>query len=353
MQYRALLILYCLLHFQGERSIFGVYHLLKGKRSSQTIQDGKLFKLSHLFQAMPDLKRVDVVETVEQLHRTGYLFEKKEGTFIPSTKGKQQIAIRLSKRPLPQYFHGWNYGQAADILWKRLSLTIQTLSNIKEENKRFYPINRDIHIQKWVRNNILVHRKDTEAFIESIYNECTSLLDQVSTLEADIFTLRLSGSHRFGYTFDQLASKFRADEDEVYLLFQNVLHFFISELEQQNNHYKLLSVFIDDVKEQVPLTVSTKKTYYLLKQQLAVDEISRIRRLKHSTIEDHIVEIALHDPTFNIEAFVPNEIQSQIKDAAETLGVRRMKPIMDSLDKSITYFQIRLVLARAGDPIES
>lgn len=37
-------VLYCLKQLNGERTVSSIYYLLKGKRSSQTLQDGNMFE---------------------------------------------------------------------------------------------------------------------------------------------------------------------------------------------------------------------------------------------------------------------------------------------------------------------
>ena len=51
------MILFCLQKINGERTIYSIYHLLKGKKSSQTIQDTHLFHLQPLFQTYTNLSR--------------------------------------------------------------------------------------------------------------------------------------------------------------------------------------------------------------------------------------------------------------------------------------------------------
>ena len=50
------IILFCLQKINGERTIYSIYHLLKGKKSSQTIQDTHLFHLQSLFQTEYELE---------------------------------------------------------------------------------------------------------------------------------------------------------------------------------------------------------------------------------------------------------------------------------------------------------
>ncbi|MEK1830635.1 hypothetical protein AAAC51_20805 [Priestia megaterium] len=53
MNYIQVSILFCIKQLKGERTAYGIYHLLTGKKSAQTIQDGKIlefrFFFSHLF----------------------------------------------------------------------------------------------------------------------------------------------------------------------------------------------------------------------------------------------------------------------------------------------------------------
>lgn len=39
-------LLHCLKQLNGERTVSSIYYLLKGKRSSQTLQDGNMFRIS-------------------------------------------------------------------------------------------------------------------------------------------------------------------------------------------------------------------------------------------------------------------------------------------------------------------
>ena len=50
-----MIILYCLHKLNGERTIYSIYHLLHGKKSSQTIQDAYLFHLTPFFHTYPTI----------------------------------------------------------------------------------------------------------------------------------------------------------------------------------------------------------------------------------------------------------------------------------------------------------
>ena len=120
-------------------------------------------------------------------------------------------------------------------------------------------------------------------------------------------------------------------------------------IETNSSHFPILASFLDQ-SPKVPLTLSTEKTFALLKQGYSVIDIMTIRRLKKSTIEDHLVELALHIKGFSIDRYVPMEKQQQIKNTAITLNTKQLKEIRNAVQEA-DYFEIRLVLAKYGDEL--
>ena len=62
MSYIESIILNCLKQLNGERTIYSIYHLLKGKKTSQTIQDAHLFEITHYFGVYQWFTREDLEE---------------------------------------------------------------------------------------------------------------------------------------------------------------------------------------------------------------------------------------------------------------------------------------------------
>ena len=353
MKYQTLLISYCLKKFKGERSIFGIYHLLKGKKSSQTIQDGKLYKMSFLFQVFPHLKRKDMEETVQMLYKMNWIKEVEPRHYVLTATGESQLTKFLKEKPIPSSLNGWEYGAISLIFWKRLVLLIQTISFLLDGKKRFIPLIQDKEVMEWVKKYLFSIKKKKEVLGLELYQELHSLLKKLPQTYANIFVLRLSGTHRVALTNEQVARRFNIEPDYAYILFQSVLHFIVNEIQSNPKIYHELFQLVEDQKYHLPLTTSAKKTYHLFKQNYSIQDIAKIRKLKSSTIEDHIVEIALNDPKFNIDLFVEKETQQEILKAVHYVGRKRLKPIKDAMTQQVSYFQIRLVLAKAGDKDET
>src|SRR5690606_34171005 len=114
--------------------------------------------------------------------------------------------------------------------------------------------------------------------------------------------------------------------------------------------YPFLFTLISDIYKPLPLTKSTVHTYKLLEQDLTITQIAELRNLKKGTVEDHIIEIALLDPNFSIKPFVDSRQAVAILETAKQLGHKKLKPIKEKV-KDSSYFQIRLVLAKAGEKL--
>ncbi|WLR53135.1 helix-turn-helix domain-containing protein [Bacillus tianshenii] len=346
--YRLRILLYGLEQFHGERSTSGLYHLLKGKKSSQTIQDGKLFGVSLLFRTMPRLKRKSFDEDLAYLVKHQYVEQGDlpEGFLLLTKAGKAEVKRFLQSDVFPHGLDGWGCDPLIRPFWNRFSLLVQSVSNLMNGTAQFIPVSKDESLFKWVKDWFISVGYSKAELADSFYWECRQLLGALPELQAKAIVLRLSAAHRYGLTFSQIGAELSEDEDAALYLFQAGIHQILHNVQGNPKLYPLLSTLIRDVQTQVPLTVSTRKTYQLWERGFSFEKIARIRSLKESTIEDHFVEIALNDPAFSIQSFVSKELQQMILSVYKTTKTKRIKPIKEAIEADVSYFQIRLVLAK-------
>ncbi len=84
-------LLHCLKQLNGERTVSSIYYLLKGKRSSQTLQDGNMFRISFLFGIYKSLNRNDYDGEVAKLLQADFIQEIHENTYVLTPTGKMQL----------------------------------------------------------------------------------------------------------------------------------------------------------------------------------------------------------------------------------------------------------------------
>jgi len=349
MNYLEAIILQCIQHLNGERTPNSIFHLLKGKKSIQTIQDGKLFGLSHWFHSFPQLSKSDFQNIFNQLLHQNLIRKQYQG-FSVTESGLIQLNQSHPNDLPPKFLNGWKFHTIDRIFWKRLNLLIQVLPYWVKGNSQFLPIQRDPEIQTWVKSFLKNNRQNKEALLEQMLDEMTRMFESMETdINPMLLIVRLSGYKKTGLTEEQAAQHFQMDLFYYITHFQAILHYLLNTIWVNKDIFPLFQQLTKDLVRMIPLTKTAETSYQLLKEGYSLREIALKRNLKIQTIEDHIVEIALMDNSFNIDPFVEEDLQKQIRQAIEQTKSKKLKEIKEQLKEDASYFSIRLVLAKLGE----
>ncbi|WP_082233961.1 helix-turn-helix domain-containing protein [Halobacillus massiliensis] len=334
------ILLHCIHFINKERTISGIYHLIQGKRSAQSLQDAKVFRLECYFGIYPDLKRTTFQEVMEDIAKEGLISLAEFAEILPA--GKQHLKAASPEKT--NYFTGLSHHRHVATFEKRLRLLIQTLSKSKLNDLSFIPIVEEISIQQWVRS--IYHLQSSARMLDHLFKELYELLNEVEPVEAGLFTGRLSGGDRIGKTRAQLAEQFGVSEQDVDIYIKYVFFFLFHQARKKKEKYPVLHICQKGLEESRLITQSAQITYQWLDRGYSLDKISNLRKLKESTIQDHIVEAALTIEDFSIDSFVQIKDQKEILSAMEKLGTNKLKQLFAELEGSYSYFQLRLVLAK-------
>ncbi len=323
-----------------ERTISAPFHLLRGKRSGQTIQDVGIFHLHQYFGILPKLSRKKYDEEINKLIEQNFITVFENGDY---TLANNFISDNL----LP--FDGWHYRGNEHLFFARLSLIVQSLSHKEAGVMAFIPIQKDPQVQKWVRNFLISNEYQGGTLQQQLLNEILISLEQAEadTIVKEVLIKRLAGYKIPGYTWQQLSIYENKDEMDIQLLYISCLHTWLNIITLNEKDFPLLHKIAEDIRIHIPLSDSAFQTAQLFKEGHSLENISQYRRLKMSTIEDHIVELAMNDPHFSINQFISNEEMEQVLTAVEDYDTRKLKVLREILPH-LSYFQIRLVLARGG-----
>ena len=325
----------------NERTVSAAYHLLRGKRSGQTIQDVGLFQLHAYFALLPKLSRATFDEEVEAFKQNSWLEMQESGHYFLTTSGMQRA------EETPDFlFDGWHYRGNEHVFFARLSLVVQSLSYQRAGIRSFSPISKDPQVQGWVRAFLLDHTYQSGHLQQQLVNECKQVLTTIHVSEANkqLVLYRLSGHALPGWTWQQLASERKEKVLDSLLAFIEVLHTLLNEVHSANT-YPLLGKMAEGLRVKAMLTDSAKQTAQLYEQGYTLEQIMQMRRLKQSTIEDHLVEYAMNEPNFSIGAFVSYTDAEKVWQASKQYQTKKLKVLHDAVE-GISYFQLRLILAK-------
>lgn len=342
-------VLFLVNRYNGERTIQGITYLLKGKQSAQIIQDSHFYQVTNFFGLYHFLTQQNMQELVNGLKQKGYIEQSElNNIYRVSKKGLYYIENEKLKFQDYQYINGLRFVSVQKIFWKRLSLFFQTISNVIQNNKYFRAVQQENDVQEWVKNELLNFVGSKKNLLNQFHTELHSILKQLHNEDASLIVKRLSGANTFGMTLEQIATEEKKNEELIYIQSVNAMHHLLTILTENTADYPLLSRFIKGTIS-TNITNTSIETKRLFNAGKTIQEIAAIRHLKMSTIEDHIVECALSDESLSIEQFISDEQYIRIKEKIEELNTRKLKDIKEALLNEVTYFQIRITLARMGD----
>ncbi|MBM0064601.1 helix-turn-helix domain-containing protein [Bacillus gibsonii] len=344
------LLLLMLSAYKGERTIYGAQHILQGKKSAQAIQDGHFFSLLPYFHLFPSITREEVEKLALTLQQRKWIVLSDDHRAILTSEGEAKVRFLKNEYDFVDRLDGWKYLKLTEVFWLRLTLYIQTLTQLHLKQKAFIPITSNRDIQKWVKRKLQLKNQQHQTELDALYHDLRSFLETCSELEARIFVGQLSSPSQIGLTLFQLADQLQLNTDYIYVVHRATLHKLFDEL--LNDKHQALRPFIGGLQEHQFLTETAKKTANLLRQGLSIDEIVIKRRLKRNTIEDHVVELALYDPTFSIHPYLTKQEYHRIIEAAEALNTLKLKQLREYVGDSFSYFMIRIALTRKDSSYE-
>lgn len=336
------ILLHIFYQLNNERTINAAYHLLRGKRSGQTIQDVGIFKLYPYFGILRKLARPVFEDGVNSLGVEGWIRTDDNGYFTLTESGLEQVR----KLALP-FFDGWHYQGNEHIFYGRLSLIVQSLSNQAAGIRSFIPVQRNEEIQGWCRQFLLASDFRSGMLQQALYHEMKTSMEQsgLSTLQKELLVERLTGVGVTGIPWQQLSFEHEMTELDCQLLFISALHKWLDTIHQHNEQFPYLLKLAENIRIDNVLTGSAYQTAQMYNQGYSLEQISAMRRLKASTIEDHLVELAMNEPTFDSTPFISHEQHEAVQQAVRTYATRKLRVLHDALPH-LSYFQIRLALAK-------
>jgi uncharacterized protein YpbB len=342
------IILHMVNRLNGERTISAPFHLLRGKRSGQTIQDVKSYGLNGYFSLTPKLSKETYDQTIQMMVQSGLLIVD-EGSVPQITKSGIETLQKMPELRL----NGWLYRGNERLFFQRLSLVTQTLSHVLAGNMGFIPVQKDEKVQNWVRNYLKQSSYKSTEFIRNYYYELKTALQtsELTQLHLSLVSHRLSGFEVSGVTWQQLSHAFKENELDLQIRFCECLHILLEEI-QSNPKLTLLCRMSEGIKTATPLTDSAKKTADLYEKGYNFEQIMSLRQLKASTIEDHFVEMAMNDPAFSIQLFFPEENTYRLIEQIKSQQTKKLRTLKD-VYPAYSYFQLRLLLAAGGDAREN
>lgn len=346
MSFGSFLILSMVGRINGDRSLSGIIHLLRGRQSIQTIQDSMLFHAGNLYHVYDTVPKERFITLAEDCLKKGWIAPKGEASdkYILTVSGHTAFKQMAGIYTFPSSLKYTEFVKSETDFWLGLQLMIQALSEEVHHVRSYLPITRKPSVTHAVRQLFLQPAQRTEQLGRLVFHELSLLLTELPESAADLLVCQLSGFGTAGLTTEQSGQLFNQDLFFCKTMEKAAIRQIMQRTAVQPGRFPSLASLFSANKSR--LSQSSRITYELLMDGKGFSDIAGIRHLSNGTIEDHIVEITLNVPGFDVTPYLAPALEKKILEAAGGIGSRQLKPIRSALGDQADYFQIRLALAK-------
>lgn len=354
------ILLLILIKLNAERTLNGALYILQGKKSGQAIQDATLYGLEEWFGLWPTLSHDDFAQLILILKKKQLLVLSSERSYYLTEKAHLYIQELISRYPLLNIQRKRGQQVPNDELksfWSKALLLSQMISAYLHNHREYVPLVKDHQIQEECKQIWQLYEDKKNLAREWLMDvdQLFSRLEQhelfkPTSFYQHLFLDRLPGAHHSGLNLYQLADKYKTPEAIIYAcLLQVAKEWFLLGSTQK---LKVLTPKQESGALAHHLTQSTLVTYQLMQQGYTLNSIAHERRLKLSTIEDHVVELVSKGVKLNLQSLISQELLQKIKAVQKKLQTKKLRYIKQSLDEEVSYLQIRLALV-VGDEFDA
>jgi uncharacterized protein YpbB len=309
-----------------------LYHLLKGKRTSSVLLYGFLYNNLHFFQLYPNLSQRQFNTWIEELCFEHLLEQDMQGHAFITEKGQKKLRQQVTINP---WLNNYHYGKTDENCWRLLQFSVQVVSHLSYADKNYSPLELSPFYQQQLKQAIRGLSK--KEFIAACRYEWFTLFSLLSAEEADFLAQQFSGYQFIGRTSYQ-AWPYQEDEAQAFLHRKAIFHhllYLVTKLEDIKLLKRIIAPLLKQNENQ-----SMNETKRYLNQQFSVAQIAQQRNIKKSTVQDHLIELALTND-FPFQSFISAEtcqLLGHLPAPYQYWQYRQLKEEAPTLD----YFEFRL-----------
>lgn len=292
-----------------------IYYILQGKRTASMLYRTVDYQLDNVFGLFPKLDRSVYQSRLEkfiQLNYVSYSEESKE--VLLTLKGKEALEDYFKQHYSPDHLNWMREKRVVLTFQKVIYFLTQILSEARYQNKRYIPIEKNSALQHWTKQWLRQQKMNHQDLALQFGLEWKKVLTQLEPDTAVLIVYLMTGHQITGLTKTQLAQKMNLEELEVHIRWLDGLSHVVHRLEEIAEQVPLLASILLQIKERSRhgLAKSTQETQLLIQQGHTVEQICHIRRLKKSTVSEHLIELVIVYPELDISAFMPASIYTDL-----------------------------------------
>lgn len=328
-----------LLSSQQARRLRVIENLLRGRRTVSTLFWGQRYRLLYLLDLGKALTRGGLDGPAQTL------VDRQLATW----EAEEQPQLRLTPAGVAAQHAAQPFVPQTAVLWpqldinaarKRLLLGVQVVSEYQHQTKRYYPLATDLATRQLVRR--WFYQSDRQQLGTALQATFTRSLARLPERVATVTVAGFTGYRQPGLTNQQLAVRWQTTAWQVYLM----------HIEAVVTIAQAAQVATDPLAGllgplwTVPVTKSAQATLAAVQAGGTLDQIARQRRIKPSTVREHLLEAAIMLPeaAFPYERLLPATTQRTLLAVLPTaIDEWTYTDLAPALQAKIDFFTFRLL----------
>ncbi|MCZ2492558.1 helix-turn-helix domain-containing protein [Dellaglioa carnosa] len=279
-----------------------VYSIIIGRNTVSNIYWGMRYNLLDYFGMDPQFSNTLFRENIAKLQKNKLLEENDIGIKLTSLGLEQKKKLKKSLYQVkhPKLMNRYRFNEWSETL----ILAIQVISELSFTNRHYYPIVTSeltkFNIKRWLSNN------GKEKLVNHVHSELELFIKELDTNAELIFMNKLIGHQLNGLTNKQLAIELTLSEIETDLMYRDTMNYFASWIEKQEQ--SVFKELVQLIQTKGIISESAQDTMKYINSGLSVNDIAKKRQLKKSTINEHLLELAMFDDKFPYQLFLTSEL---------------------------------------------
>ena len=319
------------------RRIRVIENLLVGKRTVSTLYWGLRYDLLAWFGFEKHLARRDVTNTLNQLIAAGFATVTNLVAQLTPAGAIQKHQLAMTTYQ-PVALPNW-LTVARPEAWQGLQLAVQVVSEFQAANRQYYPLQVAFETRQTVKHWFLTYRQPTLA--KQVRDELGQFLSTIPEPLADLWASLLVGHQTPGKTVEQLCELTHRSVLELTVIQDDIMTQLVLVTQEAPTLFPVLHELLH-AWQVSPISPSATQTLANYQAGTPLSTIIAHRRLKPSTVHEHLLEAAIFLPVqqFPYAKLLPSDLQ-------RILGQRLTGSIDDWMfdrvsDLKIEFWQFRL-----------
>lgn len=287
----------------------GLFNVLRGRRTVSTLFAGLTAGCLELLDSWHGVPLEDFMAATAVLEENGQLVSTATGCWQLTPAGEQRQAKLRQTLYLPQAFQAF---QTTDVrrFMAVSQLALQVVSELVHHDRHYYPVTTDpgiqVQVKRWLR------QQPKSELGGQVHAALTAFLTSLSVPDLPtVFVQGLTGYQEPGLTNEQLAEQLGRQPLETGLMRTDAICQWINWLQQHQTTDPLWNL-LAPLKQSSAISKSAWQTYQAFVKTNQLATIAQTRRLKLSTVREHLLEVAIWLPQFPFESVLSSTLMQQL-----------------------------------------